>query len=147
MNTLKTRNGFSMIETLFAMLIATVLTTIAINYNKDTLNTTTSTITKNTSLQQDTISAFQNITTDLSEGNQVVKDFTTAQNKVSIQKVDCDNGDKGYIVITTSKNCGDTFASLDTCSQTNLDLNPIIGSFKKEEMKNESKIFKYFSCF
>jgi len=126
MNT-KTRNGFSMIETLFALLITTSLTAAAISYNKDTLSTTDS-ITKNTSLQQDTITAFQDITIDLSEGNQVVKDFTTAQNNVSVKEVDCDNGDKGYIVITTSKNEGNTFASLDTCSKTNLDLDPVIGS-------------------
>lgn len=125
--TTKTRNGYSMIETLFAMLIATALTATAIDYNKDTLSTTDS-ITKNTSLQQDTISAFQNITTDMSEGNEIVKDFTTEQNNVSIQEIDCDNGDKGYIVITTSKNEGNTFASLDTCSKTNLDLDPVIGS-------------------
>lgn len=127
MNT-KTRNGFSMIETLFALLITTALTATAMNYNKDTLSST-GTITKNTSLQQDTITAFQNITTDMSEGNEIVKDFTTKQNNnVSVKEVDCDNGDKGYIVITTSKNGGDTFASLDTCSKTNLDLDPIIGS-------------------
>ena len=116
----------NMIETLTALLITASLTALTLNANASTTDSVKN-LTEKTSLEQDTIKAFDNLTANLVSDSQVVGVYETEENIINIEETICENGQDGYVIVAYSKDSENkTAATLNTCSSLNMDLKPEI---------------------
>jgi Tfp pilus assembly protein PilV len=108
---MKTRQAFSMIETLTTILIIASLTVLTINANENTAEAANNF--SYTALEQEAVKAFDKLNSDLTQNKDVIEIYETTKSIVKVSETE----DDCYLIQVADKNLeNETVASLNTCN-------------------------------